>query len=108
MEVPINDVFALALPEGIDPEDPGLLPELYEMAVSFVWAQYDGADRPNELRIDIDWLITGDADEADAFQPAHDCPSCVAGADQMRAFLRDHPGRVAVLANLHYVEVWPG
>lgn len=104
-EEAVDDVFAVSLPEGVDVEDPALTAELYGWVGRLVWAQYQGR-RPHEIRIDVDWLITASAEEADAFQPAHDCPSCLAGTDQVRAFLRDNPGRCVALGNLHYVEVW--
>jgi hypothetical protein len=106
-EVPIDDVFAAALPEGMDPDDPSILHRLRLMVMRLAWRQYKGA-KPEELNLDpIDWLITRDADEAEAFQPAHDCAACQAALDQMRAFLAEHPDRWVVLGNLHYVEVWP-
>lgn len=105
--VPIDDVFAVALPQGMDPRDPTVPDRLKRIATGLAWEQYEG-NRPMVLRFDpIDWLITNDADEADAFQPVHDCVACRAGADQMRAFLAEHPDRWVVLGNLHYVEVWP-
>jgi hypothetical protein len=105
--VPIDDVFAVALPMGMDPRDPTVPRKLTAMATRLAWEQYKDA-KPEVLRFDpIDWLITSNADEADAFQPAHDCAACRAGADQMRAFLAEHPDRWVVLGNLHYVEVWP-
>jgi hypothetical protein len=107
-EVPIDDVVAVALPEGMDPHDPAVLEHVAAEAELRTWAQYQGWSRPAALRFDpIDWLVTQDADKANAFQPAHDCPACRAGADRMRAFLREHPDRWVVLGNLHYVEVWP-
>lgn len=105
-EVLIEDVFAVTLPQDMDPHDPTITHRLRTMAWRLTYAQYE-APGPLALRFDpIDWLITTDADEADAFQPAHDCPTCRAGADQMRAFLRANPGRYVVLGNLRYVEVW--
>jgi hypothetical protein len=105
-EVLIEDVFAVTLPPDMDPHDPDVRRRLTLVAKSLTWDQYLIA-RPEALRFwPINWLITNDADEADAFQPAHDCPTCRAGADQMRAFLRANPGRYVVLGNLRYVEVW--
>lgn len=90
----------------MDPQDPTVARTLLTMAVGLAWEQYK-REKPAALRFDpVDWLITRDADEADAFQPAHDCAACQAGADQMRAYLAEHPDRWVVLGNLHYVEVW--
>jgi hypothetical protein len=106
----VADVFAAALPEGLDPDkvkrrrliERHLLP----MAYASIEAQWPAGQGPRvELRR-VDWLITRDPAEAERFQPAHDCPTCLAANDQMRAFLAEHPDRWVVLANLFYREHW--
>lgn len=105
-EVTIHDVFACAIPSDRRPLDPEVTAYMTDLAHQVTRDQY--FDRDIVLRFEpIEWLITNDADEADAFQPVHDCPTCQAGADQMRAFLNELPDRWIALGNLTYVEVWP-
>lgn len=106
----IQDVFAVAVPEAIDVADPAVREELptflSQMAINTTWRQY-GDQKPKLEFREIDWLITKDPADVEAFQPAHDCAACRAGNDQSLAFLRDNPDRYVALANMSYVEVWP-
>lgn len=109
-EVPVQDVIALGVPSGMNPEEPAnrdrVVAYLTRVAQVSIVRQYKV--RPTALLLDeIDWLITNDADEATQFQPAHDCAACIAGTDQAVAFLREHPDGYLALANLSYTEVWP-
>jgi hypothetical protein len=54
----------------------------------------------------IDWLITSDWRDVEAHQPAHQCPTCIAGNDQAMAFLKEHPTERLALGNMRYWEVW--
>lgn len=106
----IQDVFAMAVPETYDPEDPAdrerLIAALGPLSERYVARQYQVA--PKALLFDTtEWLITRDPADVEKFQPAHDCPACRAGNDQSLAFLRENPGRYVVLGNLTYTEVWP-
>lgn len=104
----VTDVFACAIPVGMDHDDPSVPAYLTVLARHLTEKQYGAPFLPLELRFEpVEWLITNDADKADAFQPSHDCPTCQAGADQMRAFLVEHPDRWIALGNLTYTEVWP-
>lgn len=101
----IQDVFAMAVPEGVDPADPDLVPKLEALARAYVVRQYQVA--PKALLFDtIDWLVTAEPADVEKFQPAHDCAACRAGNDQSLAFLRQNPGRYVALGNLTYTEVW--
>ena len=113
VSVPVDDVIAYVIPEHYNLSTAegraAAQNELRLLAVSSVAKQYVGRRGLQAILMgDIDILITRDADEADRFQPAHNCPACVAGADQARAYLRDHPTKHIALGNIHYVEVWSG
>lgn len=103
-EVTVEDVFACSIPDDVAPDDPAVKSYVTIMAQRSTLAQYSG---DVVLRFEpVEWLITNNPDEAAAFS-AHDCPTCQAGADQIRAFLNEHPDRWIALGNLTYVEVWP-
>ena len=108
---PILDLIALAVPDHYDPEDPeqrpALMTTLDQLANATIARQYQGPKRPRAVVIEeTDWLVTRDVEEAKAFQPAHDCPTCLAGHDQVTAFLKEHPRTWMALGNLTYREVW--
>lgn len=100
----IQDVIALVVPEHITGEVP--LEQLERLAHQAVARQYVGRTVAITF-MEITWLVTSDADEAERFQPAHDCAACRAGADQARAYLRENPERRIALGNITYREVWP-
>jgi hypothetical protein len=108
----IQDVIALAVPDGWDPDDPEARPRLVELldrlAEQTAAAQYtDPAWRPRALAFEpTEWLITQRPDEVERFQPAHDCEVCRAGNDRAREFLAEHPETWVALGNLTYTEVW--
>lgn len=109
---PIQDVFAMVVPARLDMEAPDVREEtmavLQNLAVATTWKQYADCEVMPELEFEeIDWLITKDPADVEAFQPAHDCAACRAGNDQSLAFLRDNPGRYIAMANIGYIEVWP-
>lgn len=98
----IQDVVAFVVPEKYG-DGPIPQEQMDELAYRLVMGQYAGRTAIIEIT-KVDWLVTKDADEADAFQPAHDCAACVAGADQARSFLREHPDRRIALGNISYTE----
>lgn len=106
-----NDVFAAAVPEDIDPSDPAqterLLAELDNVAKQWVWRQWHGSRPIMVTFAESQWLITNKIEKVDDFQPAHDCAACLAGNDQMKAFLAENPGRWVAMANMTYTEIWP-
>lgn len=108
-EIEIKDVLAAVVPEHLDASTPesraALLPDLYQLAVDRIVAQY-GGNPPTLIIDDLDWLITDRPEDVEKFQPAHDCAACRAGNDQSLAYLREHPGRFIALGNLTYREVW--
>lgn len=106
-----DDVFCVAVPEGVDPTGTPnwavLRPWLEAMARLWVRRQWQGVPGPVAIEFgDSDWLVTDNPDDVEKFQPAHDCVACLAGNDQAKAFLAEHPGRFVAMANLHYTEVW--
>lgn len=103
-----DDVFCVAVPEGIDPADWATLqPQLEALARLWVHRQWQGVPGPAAIKFaDSDWLVTDNPDDVDKFQPAHDCVACLAGNDRAKAFLTANPGRWVAMANLHYTEVW--
>lgn len=103
----VEDVLAFVVPAGVDPDSAATRGHMDLLAEASIAQQYTNRPRMVVEIEDIDWLVTNDPAEADAFQPAHDCAACLAGADQVRAFLREHPGRTVALANLVYTEVLP-
>lgn len=101
---PIEDVVAIVIPEGVDD-----LPEerLNALAYWQLMGQYAGGGRPRTLLVEsMEWLVTGDWEDVERFQPAHDCAACRAGNDQAVAFLKEHPDRRIAMGNLKYWEVW--
>lgn len=109
--VPIQDVFAAAVPDQYDLQNGDtmkMMPFILEkQAIKQTWAQYTGYEKPAALEFNqIDWLITKEPSDVEKFQPAHDCPACRAGNDQALTFLRENPGKYIALANISYVEVW--
>lgn len=87
-----------------------LRPIIDEIAMSKVGEQYVRQNRTVMVGLvftDLDWLITGDPNEVEKFQPAHDCAKCLSGNDQARAYLREHPDRKLALCNITYTEIWP-
>lgn len=107
-KVPVDDVFAAAVPEYLrDAKVSTIARHLSQMAQLTAVAQFKGD--PDLLRIEnfrTEWLITTDYAKVERFQPAHDCVACRAGSDQIKAHLREHPDIPVALGNLHYVEVW--
>lgn len=111
----VQDVIAVGVPPFITqavlsiPDVRAAVMEKLTMAAwESVWAQWP--DR-KPLRLEdshIDWLITGDPDEVDRFQPAHDCEECRRGNVKAREALRDRPGTMVALGNIRYVPVWAG
>lgn len=107
-ELTVEDVFACSIPDDMAPDDPVVKSYLTIQARAATWRQYGAPAIPLDIRFEpIEWLVTNNADEADAFQPSHDCVTCQAAADQIRAFLAEHPDRWIALGNLTYIEVWP-
>ena len=108
IEETVEDVIALAVPEDIDPLlEPGFVVSLQPQVEKSVWAQFSSFDKPQAIRFEtIDWLLTQDVTDVEAFQPAHDCVTCRAANDQMLAFLREHPTRWVAMGNIRYTEVW--
>ena len=102
----VDDVIALSLPVGITPTDVGLVNDLNRLAVEKTITQYDGPGPGAILVQGIEWLFTQKPDAVDEFQPAKHCPSCQAGNDQLRAYLKEHPDGWLALGNIRYVEVW--
>lgn len=103
---PIQDVFCMAVPDGVDPADPSLPVKLTQLAQRVAYTQYKG--RPlKALEFEaMDWLITSDPSDIAEFQPAHDCPACLAGNDQSLAFLEANPGKSIAMCNMSYREIW--
>ena len=107
-----SDVFVCGIPKEVDTTDPmhnvTLLAHLEKLARDWVWRQWGpGEARPIDIEFHVtDWLITDEIDKVDEFQPAHDCAACLAGNDQAKAYLREHPGRWLAMANMTYTEVW--
>lgn len=115
--VPVQDVLALKVPPQwrADAEQfaaggqlsKRLADELNALATSSITAQYKGRRGLKALAMGAhEWLITGDPDELDRFQPGDGCPACIAGSDQAKAALREDPDALIALGNLHYVEMW--
>lgn len=107
-ETTVDDVVAFVVPAGIDPlTDRVFLASLQPLVETCVWGQFEGFRPPAAIRFEtVTWLVTREAWEVEAFQPAHDCARCRAANDQMLAFLRDNPTRWVALGNMRYVEVW--
>ena len=102
----VQDVVCFALPEGVGPEDVST-DELELQAARSILVQYEHGKRPHYFTVQkFEFLTTNDPAKIDEFQPAHDCAACLAGNDQARAYLREHPDRFIVLGNLAYREVW--
>lgn len=103
----IQDVLCLAVPLEVEDRPTCDLHSLMDgIAVRAVAEQYGDA-RPASLVFErIEWLVTGEQDDVERFQPAHDCAACRAGNDQARTFLRENPDRKIALANITYTEVW--
>jgi len=103
---PVQDYVIFTIPDEADMTDPAVLNHLNDQALYQVWGQYTKR-RPRALTLDpIDWLITGDADDVERHQPAHDCETCKAGNRQAQEYLRANPGKRLALGNLSYVEIW--
>lgn len=103
-----TDVVALKMPLDIDPERDSYLDWLNTVAERSVWIQWNGVkDRPDAIIVDrIDWLVTSSIEDVEKFQPAHDCPTCLAANDQMIAYLREFPGNYIAMGNMTYREEW--
>lgn len=106
----IDDYFIALIPAGIDINDVATYAELKEQmmrqADAYAMAQY-GRRKPKLLLFQpTEWLVTGDPDEVERFQPDHDCDECRAGNRAARDFLLANPGRFVACGNLHYTEVW--
>lgn len=107
----VDDVMAVGVPADVDVHDNEQLAKLligfHKAMMSMLWTQFPTEKRPAAIILDEpEWLITGDPDEVERFQPAHDCVTCRAGQDQALAFLSEYPERAIALANLHYNVVW--
>jgi hypothetical protein len=110
----IQDVIAMAVPDGWDPADADdrarLVEVLDQFAEQTAAAQYTDLSpsrRPIALAFEpTEWLITQRPDEVERFQPAHDCEVCRAGNGRAREFLAEHPETWVALGNLTYTEVW--
>lgn len=104
------DVMCMAVPEHVDPTvlliDGVPSEQLRSVAIQSLMPQYEGQP-PRAILLDsMDALVTNERADIEKFQPAHDCAACRAGNDQADTFLRDHPGRWLVLANVAYREIW--
>lgn len=101
-----NDVICLAVPEGVDLNDPAsFIPQIERLAWRSVRQQWPPRARITLEEGRIEWLITSDLAKVDEFQPAHDCEQCRSGNAQAREFLRQNPGATIAMGNIHYVEV---
>ena len=106
-DVPIIDDFiVLGVPDDASLEREETIDALERLAQRNILSQYKGRTPKALLLYESQWLITGDPEEALAFQPAHDCAACQAGNDQAVAYLKEFPGKRLALGNLHYTEVW--
>lgn len=112
----IKDVVCLKVPgrwhddavkHAAGEDTPQFMDELINIARNTIMAQYVGNPKIMSLvNITTEWLITSDLAEIEDFQPGDGCPACIAGNDQARAFLREHPDRYVALGNLVYTEIW--
>lgn len=50
-----------------------------------------------------EWLITEDRDEVQRVSSLQGCPCCIHRADQVTAFMRDHPGVMVAMAELWWI-----
>jgi hypothetical protein len=106
MSEPVQDVFAMAVPDGVDPADPDLPAKLTHLAQRVAYTQYEGRPLRALVFEEMDWLITSDPADVEKFQPAHDCAACLAGNDQSLTFLQANPGRSIAMCNMAYREIW--
>jgi hypothetical protein len=106
MSEPIIDYVVLGVPEGATLEDDEVADTLEQVAMRTVIAQYEGRHPRALLFLETHWIITSDWREVERFQPAHQCPTCIAGNDQAQAFLKEFPEKRLALGNLTYIEVW--
>jgi hypothetical protein len=106
MTEPVQDYVILGVPEGATLEDEDAADVLEQMAYRAVIGQYKGRTPKALLFTETHWKITSDWREVEQFQPAHQCPTCIAGNDQAQAFLKEHPEKRLALGNLTYVEIW--
>ena len=107
--VPIIDVIILAVPpDKMDTPEDKLGDEMNTLAMITVWAQFAGRARmPININLKkIDWTITGDPDEVERFQPAHECRSCQQANRLAAQALRDDSSLMLALGNIFYDEVW--
>lgn len=101
---PIIDYIVIVVPVEAEVDD-DMFDELTVLAQQMILRQY--RHPPRALLVEpVDWLITSDPIDVELHQPEHDCAACLAGNDQARAFLAEHPDRRLALGNLHYTEVW--
>jgi hypothetical protein len=78
------------------------------VAQKTVWDQWPEGQGPAMIQFDpIEWKLTRDPAEVEAFQPAHDCEQCREGNEKAKRFLEEYPDRWVLLGNIHYVEMWP-
>lgn len=109
-----TDVVVCKVPTHVDPtaREPRLqaaMVDLLERAArGWIASQWiTEPDRPDGFAFSTtEWLITNNVEKLDEFQRADDCVACLAGNDQAKAFLRDHPGRWVAIANVVYTAVW--
>jgi hypothetical protein len=102
----IQDYVILGMPPDVDPDSPDVREALNRLAERQVLMQYKGKP-PKALVIDpIEWLITSDWRDVEAFQPAHDCEDCRSGNERAIALLKEHPTKRLALGNMTYLEMW--
>jgi hypothetical protein len=104
---PIKDFIILGINPEVDPTDPQVEASLERLMNRAVMAQYQGPSKPRALVVlRAEWFFTSDPEEVAKIQPGDGCATCIAGNDQARAFLREHPERKLALCNVEYQEVW--
>ena len=102
---PILDFIILKVPTHVDVGDPDQQVQMEMRAQYQVMNQYQ--HKPKAVLLDpIEWLVTSDWHDVEDFQPAHQCPTCLAANDQAIAFLKEHPDERLALGNLRYREIW--
>lgn len=112
--VPIQDVFAMIVPEECTPDQRGpwalpisLLPYLMRLAQQSIDNQYANSPIKVSGPVVAHWLVTNVAGQVEEFQPSGHCQECARGNALSREFLLANPNRYLALANLTYFEDHP-
>jgi hypothetical protein len=106
---PVLDFVIVLIPEGVDINDPQEEVKLENVAMEQLMLQYarKGSRPPRALLLTkLEWVFTSDPEAVAQVQPGDGCPACLAGNDQARAFLNEHPDRTLALGNITYQEIW--